>query len=108
VQSIRETLVTAQEVNMTIDVGNVVTFTTTITDQNGAAIDPGQLFFDVRQGPSKRTYTYGTDPEIVRTGAGAYKIVLTLDTPGTLFYGWRTESPKSSRQSTVTIRAWAP
>lgn len=72
------------------DVGDVVKFSMLATDEDtGDPVDPAGMKFMAKK-PSGATvvYTYGTNPELVRTGVGQYLVALKVDEPGVWSYRW--------------------
>lgn len=72
------------------DKGDLVTITAEFKDAAGVLVDPTTVTFKWRVGSSgtARTYTYGTDEQLERSGEGKYSVDLSLDTPGTWHYRW--------------------
>jgi hypothetical protein len=95
----------------TYDVGDGVTVSTSFTDDQGAPVDPDDVFLDVRLHPDAEptTYTYGTDDTVVRDDEGAYHALITAGAPGLWHYGWRsTGNIVSAEQGAFMVRTWRP
>lgn len=68
-------------------VGNVVRCSNTFTDIAGTEIDPTTVAFKV-QNPAGTitTYTYPTDPQLVKDSVGNYHVDISADSEGTWYY----------------------
>lgn len=85
--------------------GETCRFAVAITDVDATAADPGALRLRVRD-PSgtTTTYTYGTDAEVVRSGAGTYRADLSLSIAGTWAYRWESDAPNpGAAEGSVTV-----
>lgn len=71
--------------------GNPMTFTITITDNAGDAVDPDTVTFKLMN-PCGRTttYVYTTDDEVTRSAAGVYVADVIPDSAGRWHYRWVT------------------
>jgi len=55
----------------------------TFTDEDGVAVDPDAVLFQLRTPPGVyTTYTYGVDAELVKEGVGIYYVVVDADEVG--------------------------
>lgn len=73
----------------TYDIGDLVKISATFTDENGTATDPTTLEAAFKS-PSGTisTFTYGTDPEVVRDSAGVYHLDISITESGRYDYRW--------------------
>jgi hypothetical protein len=89
-----------------------ITVSTTFRDPAGELADPTDVYLDVRRHPDAdgTTYTYGTDPEVVRDSEGAYSALLEgPHEAGTWYYGWRgTGAVVGAEQGAYLVRRWRP
>lgn len=70
------------------DIGDVVRISATLT-QDDVAVDPGGLSVVIRRPDGvKIRKVYGTDVEVERTAAGAYRIDFTPTLAGPHWYRW--------------------
>lgn len=73
-----------------VDIGDMVTVSTSVTDASGTAVDPSALVLRVHRPVSAElVYTYGTDPEIVQDAAGQYHADIPVTEPGTWRFRWK-------------------
>ena len=64
----------------------------TFRNEAGAVHDPDAVFFIVADPADvETTYTYGTDPEIVRDGVGEYHVNVDAVLPGRWYYSFYSE-----------------
>ena len=70
-------------------VGTKRRLTFTATKADGTPVDPTIVTFEVTEPDgTKTTYTYGTDPEVVRLGTGLYYAEPMFDAPGDWEFWW--------------------
>lgn len=70
------------------DIGDRRKLSATITDEDGALIDPDTLIFKIKlPDGTVTTYTYGTDVELVRDSIGVFHVYWDVETAGG--YWWR-------------------
>lgn len=71
------------------DLGDMVRVSASFTNIDGVAADPTAVTLQVRRpDTSITTYTYGADPEIVKTDVGQYRADLDIDQEGTWRFRW--------------------
>ena len=69
------------------DLGDLVRCSAAFTNSAGTALDPTAVIVKVKAPDGTvTTYTYGTDPEVVRDSAGNYHIDVDADASGTWYY----------------------
>lgn len=69
-------------------VGTTVRIITEFSD-SGELLDPTTVSFTLKvPGGATLTYVYGTDAEVIRDGAGAYRFEYVPDVAGTFVYIW--------------------
>lgn len=72
----------------TYDVGALVKLSATYVNEAGRALDPDQVFLQVKfPNGTIQTFVYGVDP-IVRDGVGAYHYEVSASVAGTFYYRW--------------------
>lgn len=71
------------------DIGDEVRCSVTFTDQDGNDADPGTVEFKYQQPDgTETTYTYGTDPEVVKSSTGNYHVDVSVTAAGYWYYRW--------------------
>lgn len=71
------------------DVGDLVHITADFTNQAGSPTDPTAVICKIKTpGGTVTTYTYGTDPEIVKDSVGSYHLDHIATQEGTYKYRW--------------------
>lgn len=89
----------------TVDIGDMRGLKATVKDDQGAAVDPLTLTFEV--GPKDGTptaYTYGTDAEVVRDGVGLYHLDFTFPSAGVWAYRVQTTGPTLAESRTIVVK----
>lgn len=70
-------------------VGNLVRVSVVFTNSVGTAVDPTAVKCQVRTPAGVvTTYTYGTDPEVVKDSTGNYHLDVNASTEGLWRYRW--------------------
>jgi|SRR5690606_12147698 len=70
-------------------IGNGVTSTQEFKNSSGVLTNPTSVTVTVREpDDTKTTYTYGTDPEVVRDSTGIYYISIVPDAAGPWGFYW--------------------
>lgn len=89
----------------TYDLGDVTFITGTFT-QNGSAIDPSGVTLQVRTPDGVLSeYVYGTDPEVEKTGTGAYRLPWEIEQIGEHWYRWvSTGTGQAAEEGYFTVR----
>jgi len=69
------------------DIGDLVRCSAAFTTLAGVAIDPTALVFKfTNPAGTTTTYTYGTDPQVIRDSTGNYQVDLSVSTAGLWLY----------------------
>ena len=70
-------------------IGQRVRILGTFEDASGAPLDPSSVTLKLRRpNGAESTHVYGTDPDVVRDGAGAYHYGVDATLPDTWHYRW--------------------
>ena len=68
------------------DVGDVIRLSAAFTSDD-VGVDPdGVVFRVLTPSRAESTWTYNTDPEVIRSSPGNYYLELEIDEPGTWYY----------------------
>ena len=78
----------------TYEIGDEITFAAVFADSDGTETDPSDVYFRWRDPAGVETsYHYGVDPELTRTGTGAYEAWLRPLVPGIWYRRWASVEP---------------
>ena len=71
------------------NLGQKVRISAVFTGEDGEAADPSAVYAVVKEpGEAAATYTYGTDPEVVKDSVGNYHVDQALETAGIWAVRW--------------------
>ncbi len=86
------------------DIGDVVRCTASITSTGGVYVDPATLILYIRT-PSGTTtsYTYGVDPEVVKSAVGQYYIDVSLTEAGQWHHRYVSTTPDASGEDSFHV-----
>ncbi|MFO1404651.1 MAG: hypothetical protein U1E96_08720 [Azonexus sp.] len=87
-------------------VGQVARLEATLVDAGGYPADPGVLRCRVKAPDGTITvHAYGSDPDLVRDGAGAYHFDLVLTASGAWHWRWEADAPNAGADEGQVIVA---
>lgn len=88
--------------------GSTFPLETAFADTAGVALDPATVTFRmISPCGTKTTYVYGTDAELVRSGAGVYRVSVKPDMPGRWAYQWESTGPAALNEDSFVCRGSA-
>lgn len=88
-------------------IGSAARISVAIADTLDAALDPAALRLKTRSPTGMvTTYSYGTDPDIVKDAVGRYHADIALTEFGQWLWRWETDAPYAgATEGTLAVRA---